>query len=55
MVVLPEGAEIVSITPWPVAKFTLKGRPTVRFEATRGRNDLFKYAVKYRLDGKARQ
>lgn len=48
-VVLPEGAEIVSVDPWPVAKFTLTGRPTLRFEGTRGRNELFKYTVQYRL------
>ena len=50
-VVLPEGAEIVSVTPWPVANFTLSNRPTVRFEATRGHNDPFKYTVQYRLAG----
>ena len=48
-VVLPEGAEIVSVTPWPVAKFTLNNKPTVRFEATRGHDDPFKYTVQYRL------
>jgi len=48
-VVLPEGAEIVSVKPWPVAKFTLNNKPTVRFEATRGHNDPFKYTVQYRL------
>jgi hypothetical protein len=48
-VVLPEGAEIVSANPWPVSSFTLQGKPTVRFEATRGRNDPFKYTVQYRL------
>ena len=54
-VVLPEGAEIVSVQPWPVAKFTLKNKPTVRFEATRGHNDPFKYTVQYRLADKAVQ
>jgi hypothetical protein len=48
-VVLPEGAEIVSTKPWPVSTFTLQGKPTVRFEATRGHNDPFKYTVQYRL------
>lgn len=48
-VVLPEGAKIVSVQPWPVAKFTLNNRPTVRFEATRGHDDPFKYTVQYRL------
>ena len=48
-VVLPEGAEIVSVQPWPVAKFTLNDRVTVHFEATRGHNDPFNYAVQYRL------
>jgi hypothetical protein len=48
-VVLPEGAEIVSVTPWPVATFTLANKPTVRFEATRGRNEPFRYTVQYRL------
>jgi hypothetical protein len=48
-VVLPQGAEIVSVTPWPVATFTLRGKPTVRFEATRGRNEPFRYTIQYRL------
>lgn len=48
-VVLPEGAQIVSVTPWPVATFTLQGKPTVRFQATRGRNEPFKYTIQYRL------
>jgi len=48
-VVLPEGAEIVSTTPWPVETFTLADRPAVRFEATRGANELFAYTVRYRL------
>lgn len=48
-VVLPEGAEIVSVSPWPVASFTLNNRPTVRFEATRGRSDPLRYTVRYRL------
>jgi len=48
-VVLPEGAEIVSAKPWPVAKFTLGNKQIVRFEAIRGRNDPFKYTVQYRL------
>jgi hypothetical protein len=48
-VVLPEGAEIVSVTPWPVATFTLSNKPTVRFETTRSRNEPFKYTIQYRL------
>ena len=52
-VVLPEGAEIVSVTPWPVASFTLNNRPTVRFEGTRGPNERFKYSVRYRLPAKS--
>ena len=48
-VVLPEGAQIVEAKPWPVATFTLNDKPTVRFEGTRGRNEPFKYSVKYRL------
>ncbi len=52
-VVLPEGAEIVSTTPWPVARLTLDSRPVVRFEAKRGRNERFKYTVRYRLTPKA--
>ena len=48
-VVLPEGAEIVSVTPWPVATFTLQGKPTIRFKATRGSNERFKYTIQYRL------
>jgi len=47
--VLPPGAEIVSASPWPVASFTLDNRPTIRFEATRGRNEPFEYTVQYRL------
>jgi hypothetical protein len=48
-VVLPKGAEIISANPWPISTFTLQGKPTVRFKATRGRNDPFKYTVQYRL------
>ncbi|HUT90821.1 MAG TPA: DUF6768 family protein [Thermoguttaceae bacterium] len=48
-VVLPAGAEIVSVDPWPVASFILSRKPTVRFEATRGRNEPFKCAIQYRL------
>jgi hypothetical protein len=53
-VVLPEGAEIVSVTPCPVANFLLAKKPVVRFHATRGHNEPFKYTVQYRLTGKAR-
>jgi hypothetical protein len=53
-VVLPEGAEIVSVTPCPVANFFLAKKPVVRFHATRGYNEPFKYTVQYRLTGKAR-
>ena len=48
-VVLPEGAEIVSATPWPAATFTLNNRPTVRFESKRGYNEHFEYTIQYRL------
>ncbi len=48
-VVLPPGAEIVSVSPWPVAKFTLSDKTAVRFEATRGRNEPFAYTIQYRL------
>lgn len=48
-VILPVGAEIVSVNPWPVAKFTLTGRPTVRFEARRGYRERFNYTIQYRL------
>lgn len=48
-VVLPAGAEIVSVDPWPVASFTLSNKPTIRFEATRGRNEPFECTVRYRL------
>ena len=48
-VVLPKGAEIVEVNPWPVATFRLNDKPTVRFEGTRGRTEPFKYRVKYRL------
>lgn len=53
-VVLPEGAEIVSAEPWPVAQFTLGGKPSVRFEAVRGRNEPFRFTVRYRLAGEKR-
>ena len=52
-VVLPEGAEVVSVQPWPVAKFTLSNKPIVRFEATRGHDGPFKYTVQYRLSEEA--
>jgi hypothetical protein len=48
-VVLPEGAEIVSVNPWPVSTFTLQGKPTVRFKGTRARNETLKYTIQYRL------
>lgn len=48
-VVLPEGAEIVSATPWPAAAFTLNNKPTVRFESKRGCNERFEYTIRYRL------
>ncbi|NQT16306.1 MAG: hypothetical protein HQ582_26350 [Planctomycetes bacterium] len=51
-VVLPAGAEIVSVNPWPVGSFTLTERPTVRFQATRGRNESFEYTIQYRLPQK---
>lgn len=51
-VVLPEGAEIVSVKPCPVAKFTLGNKPVVRFEGTRGPKDPFRYTVQYRLADK---
>ena len=48
-VVLPEGAEIVSVDPWPVAAFKLNAKLTVRFEGTRGFRDPFRYTIQYRL------
>ncbi len=48
-VVLPPGAEIVSVSPWPAAKFTISDKTAVRFEATRGRNEPFAYTIQYRL------
>jgi hypothetical protein len=48
-VVLPEGAEIVSATPWPAATFTLNNKLTVRFESKRGCNERFEYTIQYRL------
>lgn len=48
-VVLPEGAQIVSATPWPAATFTLNNKPTVRFESKRGYNEHFEYTIQYRL------
>jgi hypothetical protein len=48
-VVLPEGAEIVSATPWPAATFTLNNKRTVRFESKRGPNEPFQYTIQYRL------
>ena len=48
-VVLPDGAEIVSVNPWPVTQFTLMGKPTLRFVATRGSKEPFEYTIQYRL------
>jgi hypothetical protein len=48
-VVLPEGAQIISAEPWPVAQFTLGGKTGVRFQAIRGLSESFKYTVRYRL------
>jgi len=52
-VVLPAGAEIVSVNPWPVGSFTVTERPTIRFQATRGRNEPFEYTIQYRLPREA--
>ena len=40
---------MAAVNPWPVAKFTLNKRPTLRFETRRGRNEPFKYSIQYRL------
>ena len=48
-VVLPNGARIVSATPWPAATFTLNNKTTVRFESKRGPNERFQYTIRYRL------
>ena len=48
-VVLPEGAEIVFADPWPASSFTLQGKPTLRFEGTRARDETLKCTIKYRL------
>jgi hypothetical protein len=48
-VVLPKGAEVVFANPWPVSSFTLQGKPILRFEGTRARDDNLKYTIQYRL------
>ncbi len=46
---LPRGAEIESVTPKPDARFTRDGSPHLRFKALRGRNESFRYVIKYRV------
>ena len=48
-IVLPEGAAVVGSEPWPVAQWEMAGRTAVRFEAIRGPNEPFGFALKYRL------
>ena len=48
-VVLPEGAEIVSTEPWPVARFDVDEQPVLRFAAKRGCDEQFRFTVRYRL------
>ncbi len=50
-VVLPLGAQIVSVEPKPVALEIRDGVPTVRLEATRIDGQRWKYEVNYRLPG----
>ncbi len=48
-VVLPPGAEVVAATPWPATVYTLGDRTALRFEGVRGRNERFKFSVRFRL------
>jgi RNA polymerase sigma-70 factor (ECF subfamily) len=48
-VVLPAGAEVLSVDPWPANSFTLLDKPAIRFAGVRGPNEPFKYKVTYRI------
>ena len=50
-VVLPEGAEIVSVDPEPDRQFVRVGAPVLRFKAILDRGEHFKYTIQYRLSG----
>lgn len=48
-VLLPPGAELVSVEPKPVLEFTPNGLLAFRFQGARGRNEKFEFKVRYRL------
>ncbi len=48
-VLLPEGAELISVEPKPALEFTSNDRPAYRFQGTRGQNEKFEFQLKYRL------
>lgn len=48
-VMLPAGAQIVSVTPEPEMRFRCADSPGVRFREQRGPNETFRYTIKYRL------
>ena len=50
---LPEGAEIVSVSPEPARQYVWGGVPVLRIEASLGRDEHFKYMIRYRLPPKA--
>lgn len=52
-ILLPKGAELVSANPTPTLDFVRDGRPAIRLQAVRGRNEKFKYSVRYRLADQA--
>ncbi len=48
-VVLPRGAEVVSVTPEPETRFTWDEKPVVRFDARLKASEHFAYEIQYRL------
>ncbi len=50
---LPEGAEIVSVSPEPAKRFVRGNAPVLRIEVSLGRDEHFRYKVQYRLPPKA--
>ena len=50
---LPEGAEIVSVSPEPAKRFVRGNAPVLRIEASLRRDEHFKYIIRYRVPPKA--
>lgn len=48
-VMLPRGAEIVSVSPDPSRQFVRGGKPVLKFKARKGPGGIFEYTVRYRL------